>query len=212
MRRILLSWAMLCSLASVCFAQSKTVDVDVEVKPANTSGKIEVEVTPEKKPIAALHSYIVKLTEFRMKGPVQDLPATASFIQSFAKLQKEDKVEVLETVRLSVVEGHESMANFGSRMPNTTNTSSAFQGRQRAYTYTNVGTLIKATAESQEGKVLLKLTYESSRFDKQQDEERPADILTTVVNTSVLLEPGQDALLASTSANKSTLLLISIEK
>lgn len=138
MRRSFLSWALICLLTSTSFAQEQKVDV--EVKPTHAARSISVDVETKKKPVAALHSYVVKITEFRMNGHADEALPTKDIALSFEKLQKEGKADVLETVRLSVLEDHESMMQVGSREPivTATNTSAAFERRQRSYQFMNV--------------------------------------------------------------------------
>ena len=74
----------------------------------------------------------------------------------------------------------------------------------------DVGTSVRVTAVPQGGKILLKLSYEASRFEGEAEEDSPPDTVKLQFNTTLLIEPGKPTLVGGSSADGSHLLMVSI--
>jgi type II secretory pathway component GspD/PulD (secretin) len=156
-----------------------------------------------------------------MKNAADPKLSAADIVQAFQQPKAEETLQVMETVRLSALEGHEAMVQFGKNAAVTvgvTNFSGApnfpgGRGNARQVQYRQVGTLVKLTAQSQADKVLLKLSYEVSRLEGGSPDGPEADAPDMSViqfNTTLLLEPGKPTLVGGTSAESTNFLLVSV--
>lgn len=159
------------------------------------------------------NSYIVTITEFQLDTSAVDVPP-AEIASKFEQLKKDGHVDWVETVRLSVLEGHQSTVQFGKTVALTTGMSQTASGRtSRQSTDRQLGTAVKISAHSNGERVGLELDYQSSRIDGSTQEEglRP-DIATMQVETAVLMSPGSPTLIAGMSGSDSTFLLVSVKR
>ena len=193
MRCIVLFIAVNVLLSAVSFAQE---DSQRDASPATSD--------------PAVQSYVVQLTEFRLKSSSNPALTASDIVASFEQMSGDGMVDVVEIVRLSALAGFETVAQFGKMATVTVGVAQPFGGRGSARQIQNVGTVVRITAFSQEEKVLLKLTYEATRLRDSPQEDIPPDAVTVSVNTTLLIEPGKPTLVAGTSADATTFLLVSI--
>jgi type II secretory pathway component GspD/PulD (secretin) len=78
--------------------------------------------------------------------------------------------------------------------------------------WVNIGTLVRLTAEPADGKVLLKLSYECSRFEGEGTDESPPDTTTFQIDTTLLLEAGKPTLVGGSSASATSYLMVSVDQ
>lgn len=159
-------------------------------------------------------TYVVQLTEFHLKDAANPGLSTDQIVQTYQQLAKEGELDVVETIRLTALEGHQSLVQVGRRATVTVGMVSAGPGRgtNRQTRQEMIGTMVTVTAEPQEQKILLKLAYESARLEEKDSEEDPADTITQQFQTSLLLEPGEPELVGGSSAGSSAFLVVEIEK
>jgi hypothetical protein len=180
------------------------------------------EDSPREAGAASPKSYVVQLTEFRFHNAADPKLSAADIVRTFQQPNAEETLELIETVRLSALESHETTVQFGRNAALTVgvaNFSGApnFPGGRntRQIQYRQVGTLVRLTAQSQEEKVLLKLTYEVSRLEGRAPDDPEADSPDVIViqfNTTLLVEPGKPTLVGGTSAEPTNFLLVSVEE
>jgi hypothetical protein len=180
------------------------------------------EENPREAGAASPKSYVVQLTEFRFANAVDPKLTAAHIVHAFQQADAEKSFELIETVRLTALESHETMVQFGRNTAVTVgvaNFSGApnFPGGRntRQTQYRQVGTLVRLTAQSQAEKVLLKLSYEVSRLEAQAPDDLEADSPDVIViqfDTALLIEPGKPTLVGGTSAEPSNFLLVSVEE
>lgn len=161
----------------------------------------------------AIPTYFVRVAEARTQ---EEPPAEASKSELLAwleKARKENKIEIQEMVRISVVDGFDATAQFGKRVPIVTGTNVTPQGTTRSYTSVDFGTILRVRAQEAGDQVRLQINYESSRVDGDLPEDRPAKIDRTQFNSSILTKPGDPVLLFTDSANgKGRFLVLTLEK
>lgn len=104
------------------------------------------------------------------------------------------------------------MVQFGRRATVTVGRTSAGPGRPTARhtQQQEVGTQVRVLASQQEGKVLLKLSYNASRLEGEGTEDSPPDTSTVQFDTTLLLEPGTPTLVGGTSSKTGSYLLVSV--
>ncbi|WP_164101039.1 hypothetical protein [Candidatus Laterigemmans baculatus] len=167
----------------------------------------------------AVRTFMVRFTEVRLDA-APDPSLTADEVVKLLTEPADDKApddkapEVVEMVRLSVLERNPTMVQFGRSAAVTTGQS--FSGRDRPPVrqtqMMQVGTAVHVLATPQDDKVLLETTYESSRFDGEGTADGPPEIATVQIAGRLLLEPGKPTLVGGTSAKSGTYLLVIIEE
>ena len=163
-------------------------------------------------PVAAGASHIVQVTELRANVPLAPTMDSKELLAAVEQIRKEGKADLIETVRIAALDGQESMAQFGRQTAITTGTSQSAPGRMvRSIQMTQVGTLVRVTTQSQDGKTVLKLTYEASRLGEPVNEDSPPDVISVQCNTTLVLSPGETVLVGGLSSAQSTFLLVTVE-
>jgi hypothetical protein len=180
------------------------------------------EEKPHEAGAASPKSYVVQFTEFRLKNAADPNLSAADIVQAFQQPNAEETLELIETVRLSALDGHESMVQFGKSAAVTMgvanfggapNFPGGGRGNARQVQYRQVGTLVRLTAQSQAEKVLLKLSYEVSRLEApapDSAEDDAPDVNVIQFNTTLLVEPGKPTLVGGTSAEPTDFLVVSV--
>lgn len=167
---------------------------------------------------AAVQSYTVQLTEFRLKSTSDPKLSASELVASFEQMKKDGKLDLVETIRLSALEQYESMAQFGRRAAVTVGVTvggaNGPVGRPttRSIQHQMVGTTVRLTATPQQGKILLKLSYETARLEEEAKDAISPDTRMVQFNTTLLIEPGKPTLVGGSSAENSSYLLVSIGK
>ncbi len=131
--------------------------------------------------------------------------------KSFDELKDNGDIEIIETIRLSAVSTYETMMQIGKKATVNVGVMNApGRGPTRQMQQQMIGTLVRLTAEPSDGKTMLKLSYEASRFEGEGSDDCPPDTKTFQINTTLLLERDRKALVGGTSAESSTFLAVSI--
>jgi hypothetical protein len=189
-------------IAFLCWLSSQAAAQDDKPQPPMSSP-----------PVTSLASYVIQVTELHTNVPIDAKMDSKELLGKFEQLKKDGTVELLETVRLSALDGQESMAQFGRQAAVTAGTSQVMPGRAvRNIQMREVGTLVRVTVQRHEGKVLLNLTYEASRLGEQANQDSPPDVATVSCKTTLAVGPGQMVLAGSMFSATSTLLLVSVEE
>lgn len=162
--------------------------------------------------VKAEQFFVVQFTEFRFKHAPEVNRTANEIVQSFDQLNKEGKIERIESVRLSVLEYHESTSQFGRTTSVTTGVTRTAQGQQRSVSNVPLGTMIQVTATPQDSKVLLKVAYTASRIDEALIEEKQPEVVNIQFNTTLLLEIGKATLVGGIAAEANDFLMVTINK
>ena len=182
------------TVTSFCFAQEDKISQTVTNKSSGLG-----------------NAYIVQLTEFRLKKPSNVRMSSSEIVKAFDEMKDNGDVEIIETIRLSALPTYETMMQIGKKATVTVGVVNApGRGPTRQMQQQMIGTLVRLTAEPSDGKTLLKLSYEASRFEGEGSDDSPPDTKTFQVNTTLLLERAKTALVGGTSAESSTFLAVSI--
>ena len=169
--------------------------------------------TPPDPSVKAEQSYFVKFTEFRYKQTLDVNRTSNEIVQSFDQLYKDGKIELIQTVRLTVPEYHENMVQFGKTTTVTSGLTRTAQGiQQQSRQSVPIGTMVQVKATPQDGKVLLKIVYTISRMDDNLTEDRQPDILTVQINSTLLLEIGKATLVGGSTSDTNNFVMVTITK
>ncbi len=203
--------------ANPAAANVADANVAVDVAVANLTVVNEAEAE-------ALVSYVVQLTEYRLTSPaeptatVEELvalltsPSGSLTSPSDSRLtsENENRVVQVESVRFSILSGHESMVQFGRQVSLMTGSISTRGVTTRDVRSVEVGTLVRAIAEPQDGKVLLTLDYTASRLEGESSAEPPPEISKTQISTAQIVELGKPVLIGGTTADKTSYTLATV--
>ena len=149
---------------------------------------------------ASLHSYVVQFTEFKLKTAGAEL-TTAAIMAAYERIQDSADIEVVETVRLSALEGFESMVQFGRRATVDVGVVNAGPGRQTRQTQQQmVGTTAQIIVQPKGEKLLLSLSYEASHFDGDGKEGSAPDTTSLQAKTTLMVEAGVPVLVAGATS------------
>ena len=162
--------------------------------------------------VKAEQSFLVQFTEFRFKHAPDVSRTSNEIVQSFEQLNKEGKIELVQSVRLNVIEYHENMVQISKNVSVVSGVTQTALGQQRSRQSMSIGTLVQVKATPQDSKVLLKVAYTASRMDDNEPEEKPSDIATITFNSTLLLEIGKASLIGGVTSDTNNFLMVTISK
>lgn len=173
-------------------------------------GNRAVEPKGERRPAA---TYFVQVAEAKtQEGPPAELD-DKELLAWLETARKENKIELMEMVRVSVVDGFDAIAKFGKRVPIVTGTTNTPQGTARNYNFRDLGTILKVRAEGVGEEIRIEIDYESSRIEAEAPTDAPPKIEQTQFNSTVLTKPDAPVLLFADSADrKGRFLILIVEK
>jgi len=136
--------------------------------------------------------------------------SAATIAQDFEKLSKRGDVSLVETVRLTAIEGYQASAMFGKMVAIVQGVTTGVNGKSRNMVQRSLGTTLKVTAQSQDEKVLLKLNYQTTRMDGEAKKDAAQDMSTVAIDTNLLLKLDGRVVVAGTTESASTFLLVTV--
>jgi len=159
--------------------------------------------------------YRLTLTEVQLAEDAELPTNSADVAKALDELRKNGKVTYSESVSLSVIGKHEAMVQFGKSQYMVFGTNS-FGGNPgggrapmtRSYQERSVGTLVRATVDSAGELMAADITYEASRFEGEQTEDRPKDLTNTRFTTQIAAKAGTTVLVGAHSVEKRRVLLL----
>lgn len=163
-------------------------------------------------PLIPSESYLVHVTEFRLKAPADLKIAPDNIAESFDRMLEEGAVELTEIVSLSAMEGlpgYVKIERFTSVVTGMTDTA---QGRFPIRSSATTGTTIGITAMHKDDDILMELDYESSRFNGQGTEESAPELIKVQIQTTLKLKDGKAVLVGGTTSEPGSLLLVRIAR
>lgn len=174
-------------------------------------------------PSVTTKSYVIELTKFRVKDSSIDQRSTDDIVKVFnrAKDNEEiDDVEIVETIRLTAVSGHQSMVQVGRVVAVTVGAvHRPGQPPVRNMQSQSIGTVVTATIvpdqtpnDSGDGKVLLNLRYEASHHEGDGGDDSPPDTVSLQSEVKLAAELGKTVFVAGTSAERSSYLVVSVNE
>ncbi len=163
------------------------------------------------KPAEAPQVYVVQLTEFRMDQTAGTRLPTPEILESLEKAEQSGTIEVIETIRLSALQGHESTVQIGRTVLVSLGAAPA-PGRPpvRQLQRERVGTLVKVTVEPVDEKVHVRLTYEASRLDDAAADDLPSETQSIQVQTVVTIDPATTFLAGGSTSKSSAFVALSV--
>jgi hypothetical protein len=172
--------------------------------PKTHLNEIPPKVAPE------LQSFTLTIVEFRMKTPAN--MNVESLAKDFDKIAAAGQLISNETLRIRLLENFTTEILFGKSVAVIAGMSQTVNGKTRNMIQRQIGTSVRATVESKNEKMQLKLIYEVSRFLGEAQEDSAPDIETVKIDTNLLLENGKRVVVAGTISTDSRYLLVTITK
>ncbi len=165
------------------------------------------------RPKAGSESYLIQLTEFRVNDSAHARWSTDEILKRFERREGDETLEIVETIRVSALSGHESMVKVGrqARVAVGAITTPARAPTRQMESH-SVGTIVSLIAEPADGMVLLKLNYSSSRFDEKGTDESPPDMVTVQYDATLLIDVGRTTLVGGSSAAPTSYLILSVDR
>ncbi len=158
-------------------------------------------------------SFYVQFTQFRYKHSLDVHRTSSEIVQTFDQLLKDGKIELVQTVRLTVPEHHENMMQIGKTTSVIAGITRTPQGiQQQSRQSASLGTLVQVKVTPQESKVLLKVAYTVSRMDDNLSEEKQPDTVTVTFNSTLLLDIGKATLVGGMTSDTNDFLMVTISK
>jgi type II secretory pathway component GspD/PulD (secretin) len=150
----------------------------------------------------------VQFTEYRMADKVSHDLTDVELVT----ILTDSGAEVVEQIRLAVLEGAEGKAQLGRNTAVNVGTSSNAAGQVRAFNDRAVGTTVNVLPRFEDGLLLLSFVYETSRLDGSGADDRPPDIVTYQISSELLVELNRPTLVASTSVAPSSYLVVQVSR
>jgi hypothetical protein len=141
---------------------------------------------------------MVRLTEYRLEHALEPGLSSEELLDLVSAKLEEGKGQLTESMRLTAVSGLESVAHFGRQVYVTNHRGVGQRGEPvRSIQAMQVGTILKVIAVPRDGRVELTLTYEATRLSSEHHEDLPPSNETRKINSTLLLEFGQMAIVGS---------------
>jgi hypothetical protein len=173
-------------------AQAEGLAAPRQQSPGQTSrdASVPTQSLPEL-PAEVGQTFYVTLTEFRLPAEMEAGLTASEIEDSFERLKKEGKVELIEWVTLSTVESQETMVRFRKLVAVTTGVvgmPGPGAAIARSFQVRELGTTVRLKAESRGEQVVMNLIYESSRLVGEGAEDTPPDT-HSIQLTSTVYDP-----------------------
>jgi hypothetical protein len=190
------------------------------VRPAAQATEPATFVADTPQPTASTENYMLQLDQYRFTdGATASLSAT----ELLGKLLSPDSGAVLvQTMRLSVLGGEKCTVQFGKSVGVVRGTVTRGPTVQKQMSDVQVGSMIRVIVTQVNDLAKVDLSYETSQLiekpreneevESQETAESGDNIATMNVETVKLVEIGKSYLVAGTSADKSSYLVLTLGK
>jgi hypothetical protein len=156
--------------------------------------------------VKAEQRYFVTLSEYRLPNPI----ATSLVDTEIVELINEQKLEPIETLRVSNVSETESLVQFAKRVSVITGKVTNRDGISHVKQMVQIGTSLRITTRPHESGVEAKIVYESSRFHGEGSDDSPPDTVTMTCNLTQVVRLETPTLIAASSAGDGVYVLLTI--
>lgn len=156
-------------------------------------------------------TYVFQIAEIRTAEAAPVELTAAEVLKWLEEAQKSGRIELLETVRMTAVEGQKSLAQFGRSVAVVAGETQTSEGRRQIRERRDFGTIVNLVAKSLGDTVGVDLGYEAARL-VEGSEGGAAETITTQVKTKLILEPGKPTLVTAKASKSGTYLVLILEK
>ncbi len=172
------------------------------------------ETSPTTSPAASapiLKSHELNLVLFQVK---RDDVVDLSHDEVMKQLEsKSENVVIIESIRLSAIQGMECMMQMGRQQSIVVSAASATpqRGAIQSSRDMQVGTMVNATVEEANDKYIVDLRFENSRIQGDTTQPGGSTIRNLQTRTSVLLEKGKLKMVGGSNTEDGVYLAISLK-
>ncbi len=156
-------------------------------------------------------SYHVQLTEFRMKSSIDPKLKGEDILKAFHQADG-SKIEVVNTLRFTVLERNELSATFGKTVgvPSSENIGPG-GAKMRSWTMQPMGTDVKIYLLPHEGELLMRLTYNVTRMEPNPDNDALVhESSHFVIQANELLSLGKPLLVGGSANDETVYLMVTV--
>ncbi len=176
---------------------------------------VSTTISDSKQPLPK--SFVIELTRLVMKDATSNSGAGLSGTRLDAQIRQwreSDQIASEENLSLTSLENFAASARFGRRVLVVTGTTTSGGGRSssRQSQWQEIGTIVQATITSQDDRFIVKLNYESTRYEPNEDEDKPGERLVIQITTHLILKPGERQVITNSLAEDRTLLLVEVSE
>jgi hypothetical protein len=126
---------------------------------------------------------------------------------------KSDKIQRIESTRMTAISGVKCTASFGRSASVTMGVTKSAAGTTRNLAQTQVGTMLQLTPiNNSDGTATVTLNYEAARLTEAKQEDTMPDIVKVTVNTELRLKLGSPTLVAGSTNGDSSYIAITIRE
>ncbi len=155
--------------------------------------------------------YRVDLIEFALKDK-SDADLGSAELLDLLKT-KSDKIQRIESTRMTAISGAKCTASFGRSASVTMGVTKSAVGSTRNTAQIQVGTMMQLTPmNNSDGTATVTLIYEAARLTVAKQEDTMPDIVKVTVNAELMLKLGTPTLVAGSTNGDSSYIAITIRE
>jgi len=163
---------------------------------------------------AAPRSYIVRLTEYRLSSPLEDDLSASEIVERLRQLRSDGKIDRIETVLLSALEGQAGFVEFGKTAAVVVGAAHGGPDREPVQHFESrqVSTQFELLAKQEGDKTRIQVVYSVSRLEADGTEVSPPSIANFRIESTLRLDPGTPVLFGSSQGPSATYITLAIEQ
>jgi hypothetical protein len=155
--------------------------------------------------------YRVDVIEFALKDKSDADLGSAELLDLLKN--KSDKIQRIESTRMSAISGAKCTASFGRSASVTTGVTKSAVGSTRNTAQIQVGTMMELTPiNNTDGTATVTLSYEAARLTEAKQEDTMPDIVKVTLNAELMLKLGTPTLVAGSTNGDSSYIAITIRE
>lgn len=182
------------------------------------SNRLNAQEAPGTKAVnGAVHSqaspviYQVDVIEFALKDKANADLESAKLLELLKT--KSDKIQVVESTRMTAISGAQCTASFGRSASVTMGVTKSAVGSTRNTAQIQIGTMVRLTPiNNSNGTATVTLSYEAARLNEVKQEDTMPDIIKVTVNSELLLKLGTPTVVAGSTHGESSYIAITIRE
>jgi hypothetical protein len=155
--------------------------------------------------------YQVDVIEFALKDKSDADLESANLLDLLRT--KSDKIQRIESTRMTAIAGCKSTASFGRSSSVTMGVTKSAVGSTRNTAQIQIGTMLQLTPmNNSNGTATVTLSYEAARLTEAKQEDTMPDIVKVTVNAELMLKLGTPTLVAGSTNGDSSYIAITIRE
>lgn len=182
------------------------------------SNQLNAQEAPGKKTVnGAVHTetspviYQVDVVEFALRDRADADLESAKLLELLKT--KSDKIQRIESTRMTAISGAKCTASFGKSASVTMGVTKSAVGSTRNTAQVQIGTIVQLSPmNNSNGTATVTLSYEAARLNEVKQEDTMPDIVKVTVNSELVLKLGTPTLVAGSTNGGSSYIAITIRE